>query len=133
MAQKQPPQTKVVVRQDSFVGPLPHPDILAKYDQVSPGSAAIILKAFQDEIEHRQSMERVSLNSDMADREMQIKRMFDERRLGQIFAFVLCFMTIIGGVTLAAFGKEIAGSVFGTAGLAALAYVFITGRRTKQE
>lgn len=40
-----------------FSGPLPHPDILAKYEEVYPGAASKIFQMAEEQAEHRRKME----------------------------------------------------------------------------
>jgi len=41
-----------LIRQE-FAGPLPHPSVLAGYDDVVPGSAERILRMAEKQLEHR--------------------------------------------------------------------------------
>jgi len=47
-----------------FSGPLPHPDILAKYDQVVPGTAARLIETAQKQGEHRMDLEKTVIKGD---------------------------------------------------------------------
>jgi uncharacterized membrane protein len=49
---------------ESFSGPLPHPDILAKFEQVLPGTSARIIKMAETQSEHRQALERCVVEGD---------------------------------------------------------------------
>ncbi|HNW10062.1 MAG TPA: DUF2335 domain-containing protein [Candidatus Rifleibacterium sp.] len=55
-----PPQQGYVLSQ-THVGPIPHPAILQKYDEIHPGAAAIIFNMAQKEQEHRITSETKEL------------------------------------------------------------------------
>ena len=71
-------------------GPLPDPDTLQRYDQLSPGAAERIIAMAESEIAHRQSMERKQLDNDVeinrvlavAESE-RVSRICDSEILGQ--------------------------------------------------
>lgn len=51
-----PEQRKVVIqaiRQESFSGPIPHPELLQKYDEVKPGFAERIISMAERQLDHR--------------------------------------------------------------------------------
>ena len=50
----------------SFSGPLPHPDMLRKFDDVVPGAAERIIKMAEDQSNHRKDLERKVIESDIA-------------------------------------------------------------------
>ena len=43
----------IISEQRTFSGPLPHPEDLAKYDQIVPGAADRIIKMAENEMRHR--------------------------------------------------------------------------------
>jgi uncharacterized membrane protein len=107
-------------------GPLPDPEILAKYEQVMPGAAERIFKMAETE-QHERHL--------MVYRDHRIKSV--ATLLGQVLAFVMGMSGIIGGVYLVAKDKSLAGfSVFITS-LTALCGVYLYNRqdqkRSKQE
>lgn len=52
---------------------------------------------------------------------------------GSIFAFILCFITLAGGFTLIATGKDLFGLASIISSLAALAAVFVYGKRQQRK
>lgn len=48
----------VVEQQELFAGPIPHPDILLKYEEIQPGFADRILTMAEKDEEHRHEMDR---------------------------------------------------------------------------
>lgn len=61
------PQRLLVQQQrtEMYSGPIPHPDILQKFDVVSPGSADRIIAMAESEITHRHKLESIQVNSDI--------------------------------------------------------------------
>lgn len=51
-----PEQRSIVLRaikQESFSGPIPHPELLQKYDEVKPGFAERIISMAERQLDHR--------------------------------------------------------------------------------
>lgn len=69
---------KVVVQaiKEEFSGPIPHPDIIEKYEQILPGAADRIISMAEKQASHRQDMEKAMIKSEARD-----------GLLGVIFAF----------------------------------------------
>jgi len=134
---KTPPQkdqtadvpTPVVHHVEMSSGPMPHPEVLEAYNQLVPGAAERILVTFEKETEHRQSLERKTLDAQVED----AKADRSERRLGQIFAFLIGVVAISWGGIAAIKGAEITGGFIGVGGVAALVWVFIRGQTYKQQ
>ena len=51
-------------RLEIYAGPLPHPDILARYEQVVPGSGTRLIGMAEKQADHRQHLERVVIEGD---------------------------------------------------------------------
>ncbi|MGU8529937.1 DUF2335 domain-containing protein [Clostridium perfringens] len=102
----------------SFSGPLPHPGILKGYDKVCPGAADRIIKMAEDQMHHRQSMEKNFLHSNSRN-----------SLLGIVFAFILGVVVISGGIYCVAIGRQVSGLLFGGAGLSTVVIAFIRGTR----
>jgi uncharacterized membrane protein len=107
---------------ESFSGPLPHPDILAKFEQVMPGLAGRIMKMAEKQSAHRQSLETTVVNSD-------VRRAW----AGLWTGFVIGMTGIIGGVILGLFGQTALSGLFGGAALVSLAAVFVHGTKSRRE
>jgi uncharacterized membrane protein len=101
----------------SHSGPLPHPSILRSYEAIIPGSAARILSSSEIQAKHRQDLESTVIKANARD-----------QGRGQIFAFILALVTIIGGIGLAYSGKETSGIVAILTALVALVSVFVYGK-----
>jgi uncharacterized membrane protein len=109
-----------------FSGPLPHPDILAKYDQVVPGTAARLIETAQKQGEHRMDLEKTVIKGDN----------FRANR-GMVFAFTLALVLIGSGTSCVLLGHDLAGaSIIGTS-LVSLIAAFLSGssgrRREREE
>jgi len=113
---KQPPTA--VVAQQTFSGPVPPPGLMAEYKTVDPDLPNRILTMAEQEQKHAHEMELSALTATVA----------NETR-GQIFAFVVSLIIIIGAVYLIGTGKQIAGTILAGSTLIGLAYLFITGRK----
>jgi uncharacterized membrane protein len=121
--QENPPQHKqqVIAVQEQFSGPIPHPNILAKYDQIVPGAAERIIKMAENQALHRMSLEKTVIGSDVKKSER-----------GQIFGLIVALFGLVVGLILGLFDRQIAASVVVGADLASLASVFIYGRWQKK-
>lgn len=108
-------------RSDSFFsGPLPPPEILRQYDEAHAGLADRIVSMAESEQSHRHSVESAALQGSI-----------DAEKRGQNYALLLCVLVILASCGLIWNGNEVSGTILAGGTLAALAYVFITGRRGK--
>lgn len=113
----QTPRARGAFLHASFEGPLPPPELLARYnDAVSRGAERIMAMA-ESQIQHRQHLERAVIQGNV-----------DAQRRGQHYAFILALVAIVGGMILIAFDKKTAGIVAIISALAALFGMFIFGR-----
>ena len=101
----------------AFEGPLPPPQMLDRYNSVIPdGANRIMIMAEKQQI-HRHELESTVVTANAA-----------AQARGQLFAFLLALVAIIGGVFLIATGKDTAGLAAILTALGALVTVFIVGR-----
>lgn len=105
-----------IIASAEYSGPLPPPGMLAAYEDVAPGSAQIILDAFQSEQAHRQKLE-----------EDVIMGGTRRARNGQIFGFAVAMAFLAAAVVLVLTGNDVAGIILGTVDLVALVTVFVLG------
>ncbi|HZL48592.1 MAG TPA: DUF2335 domain-containing protein [Solirubrobacteraceae bacterium] len=94
-----------LLAQRSFSGPLPPPEMLARYNDALPDGADRIVKMAEDQSAHRRTIES----------------------RGQIFGFTLALVAIVGGIALIADGKSAEGLVPLVSALAGLVGLFIYG------
>ena len=116
-----------VIRQSiSFSGPLPHPQLLEKYNEVVPGSAKMIIEMAEKQAIHRQELEKNVINSDIKN-----------SKSGLIFGFIIGISGILGGIIIIAVSQAtsqiIAGSVISGASLASLVGTFVYGSQGRKK
>src|SRR5437899_3174380 len=95
-----PPQNQFVARVQGavFQGPLPPPEILAKYNEALPGAAERIIAMAEKNQDHRQKLEAIVIPS----------RARNERR-GQIIGAIVALSAIGCGTYLIAINKDVQG------------------------
>lgn len=114
-----PPSTTEITRiEASYVGPLPPPGMLAKYNEVFPGAAERIFAMVERQSAHREKIETIVVT---AAARSSIR--------GSWFAFIISMTAIVGGVYLIKLGKSGEGVAAIIASLAGLTAVFIYGKR----
>ncbi|MBR5998396.1 MAG: DUF2335 domain-containing protein [Deltaproteobacteria bacterium] len=123
--QQQPQQqikTQIFAAQQTISGPVPSPEVLGAYEQMSPGAAKIILDmALKDqEVEHelRRALQATIERDNLAERAAE--------KRGQWLAFTLVCLSIGASVVLTYMGNKIAGWVLAGAPLATIATKIIT-------
>jgi uncharacterized membrane protein len=88
----------VIVTGEMYSGPLPHPEILRKFEEISPGAAKMILQKFEQQSDHRRDLEsRV------------VRGQIRQADTGQWMAFGLLGTIILGGLFLAYTGRDMVG------------------------
>lgn len=108
-----------------FQGPLPPPEVLAHYEQVSPGFAERIVRMAEQQASHRQSLEKQVVEAQVAD--AQLFR--SERRLGQVFALLVTLSIALVGGYVALHGAPWPGALLGSSGLSGIVVAFLSGGR----
>ncbi len=113
--------TQVAQTQDliflSRSSPLPPPKELMEYEEILPGITQKFMTAFEKQQDHRMELEKTVINAD-------VSRM----KLGQIFAFILGFTAIFGGLFLLVKGLSIAGFSVLVGTTATLVGAFLYGK-----
>lgn len=109
-----------------FSGPLPHPEILARYEEILPGAATRIFEMAEEQALHRRYMEKNSLT--LAGR---------DAFLGIILGFIIALSGIIGGILIIAFnpdsvGAVISGSAISGSSLVGIIRTFVIGSRKQK-
>ena len=103
-------------------GLLPPPDEMEKYEQLVPGITDRLLTTYEKQVDHRMGLENKVIASD-------IKKSYT----GQILAFIICLLTIAGGIFLSAIGKDIVGLAAIFIPLAALITAFLKTSKIRRE
>ena len=118
----------IAVSQESFSGPMPHPDILRGYKELISDAPERILKMAEQEQRHRIDVEKAMLEQNAKN----IDEAAIANKRSQIFAFMLTLLLIIAGVALTVMGFAAVGlTIFGTT-IIGVVTVFITGKFAKQ-
>ncbi len=115
-----PDRSVQIVKEEHFSGPLPHPEILQRYETIVPGAAERILKKFEAQTEHRQRLERKVVWTDSF-----------KSITGLFCAFIIAMTTIIGGIYTALHGASFLGGSLSFTGLALVIGAFLTNRYSK--
>jgi uncharacterized membrane protein len=105
-----------------FSGPLPHPEDLAKYEQVLPGSADRIISMAEHQAEHRRNLEKTVILSNVT-----------LQQWGLACAFILAMTAISGGIWLSLRGMSGVGLTAIISALAALVGVFVYGKSEQKK
>jgi uncharacterized membrane protein len=91
----------------SFSGPLPHPSLLAKYNEVIPNGAERIMAMAERQSAHREALETLVITGNVK-----------AQARGTVFAFIVCIIALSAGFYLVHEGREVAGfaSIVGAMG-----------------
>lgn len=108
-----------VIRQESFAGPIPPPQVLKGYEDILPGSADRILKMAENQQQHRIDIEKKAISSQA-----------DNSKRGQVFAFIVFILCTIIGIVFAYLGMKTFAGVFLTTTMVTLVALFI-GEKVK--
>lgn len=117
-AEAYPVQTTVTRQFSAFSGPLPPPDALAAYGDISPDLVDRIVKMAEAEGEHRRAAEKMLLRQD------------HER---SVFSVLCALLVALAGFGLAGWAaylnSPVVASIVATLDIAAIAGLFLAGRR----
>ena len=111
-----------VTKQELFSGPMPHPDILQKYNDIVPGAAERILIMVEKQSIHRQELEKMALQS----------RINDSRRGINAGTIVSLAAMCVSGI-LAFTGHETTAAILVGGNLVSLAGTFIYGTQSNRK
>lgn len=113
----------VVLHQQSyFSGPLPHPEILKKYNEIAPGTAERIIKMAEGQFLHRTELEKKVINSDIS-----------RSKWGQILGFIIAIFGLSVAGFVSVYGNAWAGGIIGVGTLATLVGVFMYGSKIRSK
>lgn len=129
-SKSQNPQQKIASKQTTIMagysGPIPAPEALARYEQLTPGLADRIVKMAENEGNHRRSLEVSGQKAQIE----HIERRDYEARRGQIFAFMISIITLISGAWIIKNGHDVPGTFVSLSGLGGIVTAFIYGRKS---
>ena len=118
MLNKNGTQIIQVEKSEMFSGPVPHPEIIERYEKIYPGAAKLIFTEWDNQVKHRQVIEKSIIKTD------NIKSL-----LGVVFGFIIVLTIVIVGAYLVLNGFSFFGSGLSLAGLAMLVTAFKTSRK----
>jgi uncharacterized membrane protein len=111
------------VRQEAyFSGPIPPPSVLAQYNEVLPNGAERIMTMAERQSQHREALEKKVVDGNVA-----------SQTRGSYFAFILLFITIVGGLYLLHEGKSIVGLSAIVASVGGAVGVFFYSKREQRK
>lgn len=115
--------------QREFSGPLPPPEVLAKYEEVLAGAADRIIAMAETQSKHRQAMEAEAMGSQVSDQPAARR----EARWGQICGLTIGVCAIGASLAAALAGYQTFASIFGGTTVVGLVSVFIYGRSRRTQ
>ncbi|MGL4392712.1 MAG: DUF2335 domain-containing protein [Fusobacteriaceae bacterium] len=98
-----------IMSQENYEGPIPHPDLFKKFDEVLSGAAERIMAMAEKEQSHRHKSEQ---------------EYFALQKLGLVCGFIIAILFVILGVFLIYVGKSITGFSLAISALASLVFAF---------
>lgn len=104
-----------------FAGPIPPPEILAKFAEIMPNAPDRIFTMAESQEAHRQRLEAAVVNSDIR-----------QSQRGLIAGSLLSALVISGGIYLLSIGQSIQGLVAVLTPLAGLACVFVYATESRK-
>ena len=116
------PDGHLVAASYRFMGPIPSPQDLARYEAVIPGLADRLINRFEKQSDHRMTMETSVTASDAL-----------RANLGLAAGFIVAVVMIIGSVYLIAHGHDVSGTLLGTGTLGSLVGTFVYGTNIRNQ
>jgi uncharacterized membrane protein len=107
--------------QTQFIGPIPPPEILSKYNEALPNAAERIVAMAESQLRHRQDLEKTIVDSNCK-----------AQQRGPIYGLIVCLAAIGGGVYLIHSGQQASGLAAIITPLAGIVGVFIYGKISQQ-
>jgi Predicted membrane protein len=105
-----------------FSGPLPHPAILAQYNDVIPGGAERVIAMAERNQQHRHAMES-----------MVVRGGLSAQRNGQWFGLIVALVGMAGSIWLISQGQTWGGAAIGTVDVVGLVSLFIYSNESKKK
>jgi uncharacterized membrane protein len=105
------------VEETAWVGPLPSPEALARFNEVAPNGAERIIAEFEAEAKHRRKLETRAMTADVWD-----------RLGGKVLAFAFSSIALIVAAVCALNGASTAAALIGTGTVGTVAVALIRGR-----
>jgi uncharacterized membrane protein len=106
----------------SFQGPLPHPSLLDRYDEISPGAAERIIAMAEKEQAHRHSWEQRALSAESW-----------YGMVGLLAGWTTAIALAGGAALAAAFGEPAVGVALAAASATGMVWKLVQGRSDRSE
>ena len=110
-------QITATLTQQQFIGPIPPPEIIAQYEKIVPGSAAMIMARAEKQADHRMGLEANVIPAQQTQSER-----------GQHYGLVVALAGIIASTVMVLAGHDVAGGFVGGTTLLGMVGVFVTGK-----
>ncbi len=111
------------IQQETFMGPIPHPDLLKGYEEILPGAADRILTMAENEEAHRHEIENKCVKTDSRD-----------SLLGILCAAGISIAALVIGamiiINVQSTGGAISGTILSISGIASIIATFLKNTRT---
>jgi uncharacterized membrane protein len=120
-------QTSHTISAEFYRGPIPHPETLQKYDDITPGLANRIVQMAESEAIHRREIETKIVDANCADMTAYHAEVFR----GQICGLIIAVTALISGAYVAVQGYQWGGALLGTGGIGSIVLTFVLGRNAK--
>jgi len=104
-------------RHELYIGSLPHPELLAKYNNAFPNGAERVFKLIEDQVNHRIKIETTNVNGNVS-----------RSKLGLIFGLIVAVLGLLVAAFLGYVGQGTPAAVIGSVDLVALVSVFVLGK-----
>ncbi len=120
-----PEQRSVIIqamRRESFSGPIPHPEILQKYEEVQHGFAERIVSMAEHQLDHRIKCENKVVDGSVS-----------ESKRGQWIGFCVAVLFLLAATALGLTGHDWLGGVLGGGTLVALVTVFVQTKHKNKD
>lgn len=109
-------------RQESYSGPLPHPDILRRYGDIIPTAPERILRMAEKQEDHRHEMEKFVITRESRRSDMGVGA-----------ATIIALASIAAGAFIVVYGHTWAGIALPTIDIVGTATVFIYGTASRRQ
>ncbi len=109
---------QVIVKNEKFIGPLPHPEHFAKYNEIVKGSGDRLIRMAEKDLSHQHFMQKLY---GFMDGFTAIG--------GLIIGAIVAMTSLLGSGYLILQNHDIAGTVLGTGALSSLVGVFVYGTK----
>ena len=119
---KVPPTGGIVAASYQFMGPIPSPQDLARYEAIIPGLGDRLISRFEKQSDHRMSMEKEVTRADA-------KR----ANWGLIAGFAVALATIGSSTLCIMNGHDWPGTVLGGGALVSLVGTFVYGSNSRRQ